>query len=86
MNHELTRGQLVYSLAGRDKGEVYVVMDFDSDNFVRVANGRTRTVKRSKRKNSRHLQPINKIAKVVQEKKKNQITDLDVRQVIDELT
>ncbi|MBO8169411.1 MAG: hypothetical protein H0Z35_09545 [Thermoanaerobacteraceae bacterium] len=85
MTRELKRGQLVYSLAGRDKGETYIVLEVLDEKFVSVVNGRKRTVDKPKKKNIRHLQPVNKFAEAVREKKKSQIIDLEIRQAIDRL-
>ncbi|MBO8136863.1 MAG: RNA-binding protein [Desulfotomaculum sp.] len=52
-------GQLVSSKAGRDKGKIYVVIGTAEENRVWVADGRTRTVDKPKKKNVKHLQKIN---------------------------
>lgn len=51
-------GQLVFSIAGRDKGRAYLVMGLDNavyGTFVYVADGEYRKVQRPKRKNIKHL-------------------------------
>lgn len=53
---ELKPGQLVRSLAGRDKGEHYLVIKVLDSRQVLVANGRSRTLARPKKKNTAHLQ------------------------------
>lgn len=59
--HSWTRGQLVRSLAGRDKGQYYIVLD-QADDFLLVADGRKRTTDHLKRKNPRHLQIVHRVA------------------------
>lgn len=54
----LEPGQLVFSIAGRDKGRAYLVMGFDNaayGTFVYVADGKYRKVQCPKRKNIKHL-------------------------------
>lgn len=47
-------GQAVRSLAGRDRGRLYVVIGF-SPPFLLVADGRDRGAARPKKKNVRHV-------------------------------
>lgn len=57
---KLEPGMLVKSKAGRDKDRVYVVTGVEHE-YVYVADGDRRPLRRAKRKNSRHLQPILKM-------------------------
>lgn len=57
MTHDLVPGQLVTSLAGRDKGQPFFVIEVLDDRYVTVADGDKRSGKNPKRKNVRHLQP-----------------------------
>ena len=50
-------GFLAYSLAGHDKGEVYLIVE-ETKDFVYVVNGTVRTVDKPKKKNKRHIQII----------------------------
>lgn len=50
-------GYLAYSLAGHDKGEVYLIVDEVKDS-VYVADGAVRTLERPKKKNKKHIQMI----------------------------
>lgn len=52
---ELTRGQVVRALAGRDQGGYFVVLSVQ-DGFAEIADGKRRTLAAPKRKNLRHLQ------------------------------
>ncbi|MBX5475828.1 MAG: KOW domain-containing RNA-binding protein [Clostridia bacterium] len=51
-------GQIVRSRAGRDAGKAYVVIGLENERFALVADGATRTVRRPKRKNVRHLEVL----------------------------
>ncbi len=52
----LRPGQMVTSRAGRDQGQIFVVLALEDGHFALVADGRVRGVNRPKRKNIRHLQ------------------------------
>jgi ribosomal protein L14E/L6E/L27E len=53
---ELRPGQLVRSLAGRDKGKHYLVLRELDPVYVLLTDGRSRPVSRPKKKNRAHLQ------------------------------
>ncbi len=53
---ELQPGQLVRSLAGRDKGKHYLVLRELDHKHVLLVDGRIRSVNRPKKKNKAHLQ------------------------------
>ncbi len=55
-------GQLAKSLAGHDKDQIYVIVDMKAEGLY-VADGKYRSVERPKRKNRRHVQPIDLEAK-----------------------
>jgi ribosomal protein L14E/L6E/L27E len=50
-------GYLAYSLAGHDKGDIFLIINEDRD-YVYVADGKFRLVDRPKRKNRKHIQII----------------------------
>ena len=52
-------GFLAYSLAGHDKGEVYLIIE-ETKDYVYVADGVVRTLNRMKKKNKKHIQIIKK--------------------------
>lgn len=54
---DLRLGDVVCSLAGRDRGQYYVVVGIIDDRFVQVADGYRRKVASPKKKNVRHLRP-----------------------------
>jgi ribosomal protein L14E/L6E/L27E len=52
-------GQLVVSLAGRDKGCICAVVgEPDDEGFVLIADGKVRKVEKPKKKKLKHLKPI----------------------------
>lgn len=52
-------GMLARSKKGRDKGCIYVIIDVNAE-YIYLADGASRTVCRTKRKNQKHLQVIKK--------------------------
>jgi len=50
-------GYLAYSMAGHDKGQLYVVLSEEKD-CVWLADGDTRTMDNPKKKNRKHVQPL----------------------------
>lgn len=57
---QLKPGMLVKSKAGHDKDRIYVIIRVE-DEYVYVADGDLRPLRRMKRKNGKHLQPILKM-------------------------
>ena len=53
---ELKKGQVVLSLKGHDKGELFVVKDI-SKVKVLLCNGKSRKLEKPKAKNVRHIAP-----------------------------
>lgn len=51
---EITVGQVVKALAGRDKGRFFLVLDIDK-GYALIADGKTRLLEKPKRKNIKHL-------------------------------
>ena len=79
----LWRGQLVRSLAGRDKGRFYLVLADSEDGFVWLADGRKRPAGEPKRKNVRHLQPVRKVAADLLDKEDGRsVTNEEIRAAI----
>ena len=53
-------GTVVYSKAGRDKGDFQVIIDF-GDKYVRVCDGKYRPLERPKKKNLIHVKATNNV-------------------------
>lgn len=49
-------GQKVRSLSGRDRGQNYLIIGFEGDHLLLLANGKERTLSRPKKKNTRHVE------------------------------
>ncbi len=58
MKTELVRGGVVRSMAGHDQGGLFVILDTIDDDFVLIADGRTRTLAKPKKKKRKHLKAI----------------------------
>ena len=84
---ELLPGALVTSLAGRDRGTVYVVVKILGPGRVAVADGKSRPAARPKEKNVKHLAlAATPPATAVQRLKSRQdLTDEDLRDIIQSL-
>lgn len=51
-------GSVVRALAGREKGRCFVAAAIDG-GFVYIADGRERKLEKPKRKNMKHISPVN---------------------------
>jgi Ribosomal protein L14E/L6E/L27E len=58
MKTDLIRGDVVRSLAGHDKDSLFVVLDTLDDQYVLIADGKSRTVEKPKKKKKKHLRAI----------------------------
>ncbi len=82
---ELKPGQLVYSLAGRDKGKNYFVLKVLDRRFVLVVDGRYRLLSKPKKKNVLHLQRFNYLSgKFAEQLESGKITDSQVAYMLKE--
>lgn len=61
-------GQKVRSIQGRDRGHDYLIIGFDGDRFLLVADGVKRTPARVKRKNLRHVRVSPLVDREIEEK------------------
>ena len=60
---DITKGSLVYSRAGRDKGTLFVVIETEGD-WVYLADGDLRRVEKPKKKRLKHINKTNKSAEI----------------------
>lgn len=79
-------GCIVQSLAGRDKGNLFLVVGVE-ENYVYLVDGDIRKVENPKRKKIKHVEltrffDANMAERIV---KKNKITNQDVKRVIKEI-
>ena len=80
----LKPGQLVCSLAGRDKGEHFLVLKVEMRTAYLV-NGRNRPLARPKKKNIAHLQKYERVADIEEALSSGRLTDNQVIRLIKEL-
>ena len=55
MKSTFSLGDLVLSKAGRDGGEIFLVVDVD-DDYVKIVNGKHRKISNPKKKKIKHLE------------------------------
>ena len=78
-------GQLVKSLAGRDKGKHYLVIGFDGRHGL-LSDGQKRPINQPKKKNAKHLQVYRCVVPEIQEAvKKQTLQDTTVRNMLNAL-
>jgi large subunit ribosomal protein L14e len=76
-------GRLAVSRSGRDAGSTYLVVGVEGPTVVFVADGRTRSVARPKRKNVKHLELGAPVPHCVERIASGQaLTDEEIRAVI----
>ena len=56
---DISKSDIVLSLAGRDKGKLFYVMDTE-DNFVLLADGKGRKLENPKRKKLKHVRRVSR--------------------------
>ena len=66
---ELRKGMLAISKAGHDKGNWYIVLNVEG-NKAFLVNGENRSMDHPKEKKLKHLQPVNVIPEILQEKER----------------
>ena len=57
----ITAGSVVISTAGRDAGRPFLVVQEIDENFVCIADGKTRSVDKLKTKRRKHLKPTGRV-------------------------
>lgn len=84
---EVQLGQVVRSIAGRDAGRWYVVLQRLDDTYVLVSDGEKRSVVNPKKKNIRHLALDAEVAKELQAclEKGEAVSDEQIRAALEKL-
>ena len=82
---EVTVGSVVRSKAGRDKGDLFIVLRTE-DNYAYIANGILRKVERPKKKKLMHLQPSSYVSELIQKKLETaeEVENFEVRKALAE--
>lgn len=86
-SNDLLLGQVVYSLAGRDKGKFMVVIENLDSQYVRVSDGDTRKLDKAKKKKIKHLMKTNHIISTINKKLETgqKINNAEIRRHLQEL-
>ena len=84
---ELIAGDLVYSLAGRDKDRILIVLEVLDENYVLLVDGSHSSIQKPKKKRIKHLKKTNMRAELVKRKlsQKEKVTNTDIRRILAEL-
>lgn len=80
-------GSFAKSKAGRDKEEIYVIIDEEAE-YVYLADGKYKTIDKPKRKKKKHIQPIKKYDDTLLCKKlaaKIPVTDVEIKKAIKDI-
>lgn len=87
MGDKFAPGRLVCSIAGRDKGKYYLVINIVNDTIVQVADGYVRKLAAPKKKNIKHLKVYPHLDAEITKKfsASKRITDLDIRAALQKL-
>lgn len=77
-------GSVVYSKAGRDKDNCYLVIACEDNNYFLVADGEARTLAKPKKKNIKHIKTKGATLTVIAEKliSGKQVFDSEVRSAL----
>ena len=67
---EIDRSSLIVSKAGRDKGQLFFVVDTD-EQYVYLADGKSRRLEKPKRKKRKHIEQIPRTESRIAEKIRN---------------
>ncbi len=81
----ITEGLIVKSKAGRDKGDLFIVIRKDSE-FVYIANGNLRKVDRPKKKKLKHLEDTGYVSEFVKNRLETlgKVTNQELRNALAE--
>lgn len=80
---KVSKGQIVYSKCGRDKGKLYLVYDFD-DSYAYLVDGHLRKLDKPKKKKLKHIMITNNVNEDMREsfENKSYLLDATVRKVL----
>lgn len=77
------KGQIVFSKAGHDKGDCFIVIDCD-EKFAVLADGKRRLLNKPKKKKYIHIQPTNSVDENIKNKLEQgeYVIDADIRKAL----
>ena len=67
---EISKADMIVSLAGRDKGQLFFVIDTD-EQYVYLADGKSRKLEKPKRKERKHVEQVPRTESRIAEKIRN---------------
>ena len=67
---EVDKSSLIVSKAGRDKGQLFYVIDTD-EQYVYLADGKSRKLEKPKRKKRKHVEQVPRTESRIAEKLRN---------------
>ena len=67
---EVDKSSLIVSTAGRDKGQLFYVIDTD-EQYVYLADGKSRKLEKPKRKKRKHVEQVPRTESRIAEKIRN---------------
>ena len=81
----ITEGLVVKSIAGRDKGDLFIVIRTDGE-FAYIANGNLRKVDRPKKKKLKHLEATDFVSEFVKNRLETlgKVTNQELRNALAE--
>lgn len=84
MNDNELIGTVATSLAGRDKGRSFIIVDVFDENYVFLADGCLRKLEKPKKKKLKHLKLHNAVVESVRVKlmEKKQVFDAEIRKCL----
>lgn len=79
---------LVESVAGRDKGRIFVVLSHIDENHVFVSDGKMRRVEKPKKKKIKHLRLLGQHSEFLESKmtEDGRVTNSDIRKELARLS
>ena len=82
---EIVEGSIVRSIAGRDKGDLFIVLSREAE-FVYLVNGELRKVDSPKKKKLKHIQGTNSVSEFIKNKLETvgKVTNSEVRKALAE--
>lgn len=81
--NQIKKGMFARSLAGHDKGQLYVIWDYD-ESYVYLIDGRLRPVDKLKKKKRKHVQISGEIAQISEQCQTavQSVIDMEIRKAI----
>lgn len=64
----MEQGEVVFSIAGRDQGRFFAVIEVTDDKFVLIADGEYHTIEKPKKKKIKHLKSQEAVLEKIQTK------------------